>query len=157
MPLIGSATGSFFAGRRASAFTRDWSPSMLGNDLRMWLNPSDTSTTTFQAGPNNLTSITDASGNSGATININNTPHQSTEDNKEIIVFDQASNEFLSTGSFQIADSGNHWAAFAGTISLPTNSKDSYGVLIPQNHLTETMPSVQVTKTNLMVNWILMG
>ena len=125
MPFIGTVTGSFTAGRRASAFSRDWSPSMLGNDLRMWINPSDTSTTTFQAGPNNLTSITDASGNSGATININNTPHQSTEDNKEIIVFDQASNEFLSTGSFQIADSGNHWAAFAGTISLPTNSKDS--------------------------------
>ena len=124
MPLIGTATGSFTAGRRASAFSRDWSPSMLENNLRMWINPSDTSTTTFQSGTNNLTSITDASG-VGTTININNTPHQSTEDNKEIIVFDHASNEYLSTGSFQIADSGNHWAAFAGTIATPNNSKDS--------------------------------
>ena len=115
MPLIGTATGSFTAGRRASAFSRDWSPSMLENNLRMWINPSDTTKTTFQSGTNHLTSITDSS-SVGTTININNTPHQSTEDNKEIIVFDHASNEYLSTGSFQIADSGNHWAAFAGTI-----------------------------------------
>jgi hypothetical protein len=124
MPLIGSATGSFFAGRRASAFSRDWSPSMLGNDLRMWLNPSDTSTTTFQSGSNALLSITDSS-SVGTTININNTPQQGTEDNKEIIVFDHSSNEYLSTGSFAIAANGNHWAAFAGTIATPDNSKDS--------------------------------
>ena len=126
MPILSTATGSFFAGRRASAISGTaWTPTFLGNDLRMWINPSDTSTTTFSVGTNHLTSITDASGNSGATININNTPHQSTEDNKEIIVFDHASNEYLSTGSFQIADSGNHWAAFAGTIATPNNSKDS--------------------------------
>ena len=124
MPLIGTATGSFTAGRRASAFSRDWSPSMLENNLRMWINPSDTTKTTFQSGTNHLLSITDSS-SVGTTININNTPHQSTEDNKEIIVFDHASNEYLSTGSFQIADSGNHWAAFAGTIATPNNSKDS--------------------------------
>ena len=124
MPILSTVTGSFFAGRRASAYGTAWAPTNLGNDLRMWLNPSDTSTTTFQAGPNNLTSITDASG-VGTTININNTPTQATEDNKEIIVFDHASNEYLSTGSFQIADSGNHWAIFAGTIQEPNNSKDS--------------------------------
>ena len=124
MPLLSTTTGSFFAGRRASAFGTAWTPTFLGNDLRMWINPSDTSTTTFQSGTNNLTSITDASG-VGTTININNNPQQATEDNKEIIVFDQASNEYLSTGSFQIADSGNHWAAFAGTIATPNNSKDS--------------------------------
>ena len=124
MPLIGSATGSFFAGRRASAFSRDWSPSMLGNDLRMWLNPSDTTKTTFQSGSNALLSITDSS-SVGTTININNTPQQGTEDNKEIIVFDHSSNEYLSTGSFAIAANGNHWAAFAGTIATPDNSKDS--------------------------------
>ena len=124
MPLIGTATGSFFAGRRASAFSRDWSPSMLGNDLRMWLNPSDTTKTTFQSGSNALLSITDSS-SVGTTININNTPQQGTEDNKEIIVFDHSSNEYLSTGSFAIAANGNHWAAFAGTIATPDNTKDS--------------------------------
>ena len=124
MPALGGATGSFTAGHRGSAFTRDWKPSMLGNDLRMWLNPSDTSTTTFQPGTNTLTSITDAS-SVGSTININNTPTQSTEDNKEIIVFDHASNQFLSTSSFGIANNGNHWAAFAGEIASVNNTKDS--------------------------------
>ena len=125
MPILSTATGSFFAGRRASAFSGTaWAPTNLGNDLRMWVNPSDTSTTTFQSGSNALTSITDASG-VGTTININNTPQQGTEDNKEIVVFDHSSNEFLSTGSFGIAANGNHWAAFAGTIATPDNTKDS--------------------------------
>ena len=125
MPLIGTVTGSFTAGRRASAFSRDWSPSMLENDLRMWLNPSDTTKTTFSTdGSNTLLSITDSS-SVGTTININNTPQKATEDNKEIIVFDHNSNEYLSTGSFAIANNGNHWAAFAGTIASVDNSKDS--------------------------------
>ena len=125
MPILSTVTGSFFAGRRASAYGTAWSPTDLGIDLRMWLNPSDTSTTTFQSGTNALLSITDASGNSGVTININNTPQQSTEDNKEIIVFDHASNVFLSTGSFGIASSGNHWAIFAGEIASVNSTKDS--------------------------------
>ena len=97
MPILSTVTGSFFAGRRASAYGTAWAPTDLGIDLRMWLNPSDTSTTTFQSGTNALLSITDASGNSGVTININNTPQQGTEDNKEImeevkmkdLIFDQ--------------------------------------------------------------------
>ena len=125
MPLIGTVTGSYTAGRRASAFYRDWAPWMLGNDLRMWLNPSDTTKTTFSSdGNNSLLSITDSS-SVGTTININNTPQKATEDNKEIIVFDHSSNEYLSTGSFAIANNGNHWAAFAGTIASPDNNKDS--------------------------------
>ena len=125
MAFIGTVTGSFKAGRRASAFSGTaWAPTNLGNDLRMWVNPSDTSTTTFQSGSNALTSITDASG-VGTTININNTPQQGTEDNKEIVVFDHSSNEYLSTGSFAIAANGNHWSAFAGTIATPDNTKDS--------------------------------
>ena len=125
MPILSTVTGSFFAGRRASAYGTAWSPTDLGIDLRMWLNPSDTSTTTFQSGTNALLSITDASGNSGVTININNTPQQGTEDNKEIILFDHASNEFLSTSSFGIASSGNHWAIFAGEIASVNSTKDS--------------------------------
>ena len=40
-------------------------------------------------------------------------------------MFDHSSNEYLSTGSFAIAANGNHWAAFAGTIATPDNTKDS--------------------------------
>ena len=126
MPLLSTATGSFFAGRRASAFSgTPWAPTDLGNDLRMWLNPSDSSTRTFQSGSNVLTSISDASGNSGTTIHINNTPQQGTEDNKVIVVFDHNANEYLATGSIGIAANGNHWAAFVGEIATPDNSKDS--------------------------------
>ena len=126
MPFLSLVTHSFKAGRRASAFGgTPWSPTDLGNDLRMWLNPSDSSTRTFQSGSNVLTSISDASGNSGATITINNTPQQGTEDNKVIVVFDHNANEYLATGSIGIAANGNHWAAFAGTIATPDNSKDS--------------------------------
>ena len=125
MPILSLVTGSFTAGRRASAFSGTaWAPTNLGNDLRMWLNPSDTSTTTFQSGSNALLSITDSS-SVGTTIDINNTPQQGTEDNKEIIVFDHASNEYLSTGSFAIASNGNHWAIFAGEIASVNSSKDS--------------------------------
>ena len=127
MAFIGSVTGSFKAGRRASTYSSAaWSPTDLPPfGLRMWINPSDTSTTTFSTdGLNSLTSITDASG-VGTTIDINNTPQQGTEDNKQIIVFDHSSNEYLSTGSFAIAANGNHWAAFAGTIATPDNTKDS--------------------------------
>ena len=90
MAFIG-VTGSFKAGRRASTYSSAaWSPSTLGNDLRMWLNPSDTSTTTLPNGSNALTS-TDARKyyrRSSHNRNINNTPQQGTEDNKEIVVFD---------------------------------------------------------------------
>lgn len=120
MPLIGTVTGSFTAGRRASAFSRDWSPSMLENDLKMWINPSDTTKTIFESGTNHLMSITDSS-SVGTTININNTPTRDTEDSKEILNFDHASNEYLSTDPFAIADSGNHWAIFAGTIQDPVS------------------------------------
>ena len=131
MPFISTVTGSFTAGRRASAFgsAPAWSPTDLGLNLRMWINPSDTSTTTFASGSNALLSITDASGATTAGqphyININSTPQQSTEDNKQIIVFDHATNEYLYTSSIGIASSGNHWALFAGEIASVDNSKDS--------------------------------
>ena len=131
MPILSTVTGSFTAGRRASAFNTapPWAPTDLGINLRIWLNPSDTSTTTYQPGSNALTSITDSSGNTTGgqphVININNTPQQGTEDNKQIVVFDHSSNEYLSTGAVAIASQGNHWAIFAGTITTPNNSKDS--------------------------------
>ena len=147
MAFIGSVTGSFKAGRRANTFgAAAWAPTDLGNDLRMWLNPSDTSTTTFSTdGLNSLTSITDASGATTGgqphTININNTPQQGTEDNKEIVVFDHSSNEYLSTGSFAIAANGNHWAAFAGTIATPDNTCLLYTSPSPRDLSTSRMPS----------------
>ena len=121
MPLIGSATGSFTAGRRASAFTRDWKPWMLGNDLSLWLDPSDTSTTTYSG--TDLTAITDKTGT--ATMTVNNTPSKGTTNSLEIIVFDQTFNEYLQSDTTTQAVSGNHWALFIGQIATPNNTKDS--------------------------------
>ena len=105
---ISTATGSFFAGRRASTY-RIGLP-MLGNDLRMWLNPSDTPTTTSSTGSNALLSIIFRKYYSVGTTHINNISQQGTEDNKEIIVFDHSSNEYLSTGSLSLSLMENHWA-----------------------------------------------
>ena len=121
MPFIGTVTGSFTSGRRASAFTRDWKPWMLGNDLSLWLDPSDTSTTTYSG--TDLTAITDKTGT--ATMTVNNTPSKGTTNSLEIIVFDQTFNEYLQSDTTTQAVSGNHWALFIGQIATPNNTKDS--------------------------------
>ena len=121
MPTLGGATGSFTAGHRGSAFSRDWKPWMLGNDLSLWLDPSDTSTTTYSG--TDLTAITDKTGT--ATMTVNNTPSKGTTNSLEIIVFDQTFNEYLQSDTTTQAVSGNHWALFIGQIATPNNTKDS--------------------------------
>ena len=116
---------TYTASGNPNSYPVNWSPSDLSSDLVMWINPSDTSTTVFN-GSNILTSVQDASGNANESISINNSPHKGTEDSKEIIVFDHSSNEYLNTGTgLNIADNGNHWALFAGTIETANNTKDS--------------------------------
>ena len=102
MPLIGTATGSFFAGRRASAFTRDWNPS---NNITaaIWLDASDTGSYTLSG--NNVTAVTDKAGN--ATVTVTGTPNISnTLDSKNVWTF--TSGEDLTTNEVAQASSGNH-------------------------------------------------
>ena len=122
MPLVSTVTGSFFAGRRANAFgAAAFNPSVNIPNLSLWLDPSDTSTTTYSG--TDLTAITDKTGT--ATLTVNNTPSKGTTNGLEIIVFDQSFNEYLSTGYTAQAASGNHWALFIGQIGTPNNTKDS--------------------------------
>ena len=121
MPFIASVTGSFFSGRRASAYSAAWDPSVNIPNLSLWLDPSDTSTTTYSG--TNLTSITDKTGT--ATMSVTNTPSKSTSNGLEIITFDQSFNEYLTSDLTAQAVSGNHWALFIGQISTPNNTKDS--------------------------------
>ena len=121
MPFIASATGSFFSGRRASAFGIPYNPSVNIPNLSLWLDPSDTSTTTYSG--TDLTSITDKTGT--ATMSITNTPGKSTHNLLETITFDQSFNEYLSSDTTAQAASGNHWALFIGQIATPNNTKDS--------------------------------
>ena len=122
MPLLSTATGSFFAGRRATAFgSTPYNPSVNIPNLNLWLDPSDTSTTTYSG--TDLTAITDKAGS--ATITVNNTPSKGTTNGLEIIVFDQSFNEYLESDTTPQASSGNHWALFIGQIATPDNNKDS--------------------------------
>ena len=121
MPLLSTATGSFFAGRRATAFGTPYNPSVNIPNLSLWLDPSDTSTTTYSG--TNLTSITDKTGT--ATMSVTNTPSKSTSNGLETITFDQSFNEYLSSDLTAQAASGNHWALFIGQIATPNNTKDS--------------------------------
>lgn len=121
MPFVSSTTGSFFSGRRASAFGTPYNPSVNIPNLSLWLDPSDTSTTNYSG--TNLTSITDKTGT--ATMSITNTPSKGTSNGLETIVFDQSFNEYLSSDTTTQAVSGNHWALFIGQIATPNNTKDS--------------------------------
>ena len=121
MPFVSSTTGSFFSGRRASAFGTPYNPSVNIPNLSLWLDPSDTSTTTYSG--TNLTGITDKTGT--ATMSVTNTPSKGTSNGLEIIVFDQSFNEYLTSTTTAQASSGNHWALFIGQIGTPNNTKDS--------------------------------
>lgn len=123
MPLLSTATGSFFAGRRASAFSgTPYNPSVNIPNLSIWLDPSDTSTTIYSG--TDLTQITDKTGT--ATMFVNNTPSKSTSNGLETISFNQSFNEYLQSdlGVSHVAN-GNHWALFIGQIATPNNTKDS--------------------------------
>ena len=122
MPFVSSTTGSFFAGRRASAFSSTpYNPSVNIPNLSLWLDPSDTSTTTYSG--TTLLSITDKTGT--ATMSVNNTPGKGTTNGLEHVVFDQSQNEYLQSDTTAQVVSGNHWALFIGQIATPDNNKDS--------------------------------
>ena len=98
-----------------------YTPSVNIPNLSLWLDPSDTSTTSYSG--SNLTAITDKTGT--ATITVNNTPQKSTLNGLEVLVFNQPDNEFLQSDTTAQVASGNHWALFMGQIAAPDNNKDS--------------------------------
>ena len=65
-----------------------YTPSVNIPNLSLWLDPSDTSTTSYSG--SNLTAITDKTGT--ATITVNNTPQKSTTNGLEVLVFNQPDN-----------------------------------------------------------------
>ena len=99
-----------------------YTPSLNIPNLSLWLDPSDTSTTTYN-GSNELTAITDKTGT--ATMTVNNTPQKSNLNGLEVVVFNQPDNEYLQSDTTAQTVSGNHWALFMGQIASPNNNKDS--------------------------------
>ena len=122
MPFLSTATGSFFAGRRASAFgSSPWSPADI--TTAFWIDASDTSSYTLSG--SNVTAVTDKAGN--ATISVGGTPNINTSLNgKNTFTFQQNNNEDLTTNEFLQASSGNHWATGVFQWNSVNDTKDSF-------------------------------
>ena len=122
MPFLSTATGSFFAGRRASAFSSSpWSPADI--TTAFWIDASDTSSYTLSG--SNVTAVTDKAGN--ATISVGGTPNINTSLNgKNTFHFQQNNDEDLTTNEFLQASSGNHWAVGVFQWNSVDDTKDSF-------------------------------
>ena len=122
MPLISTVTGSFTAGRRASAFgSTPWSPTDI--TTAFWIDASDTSSYTLSG--SNVTAVTDKAGN--ATISVGGTPNINTSLNgKNTFHFQQNNDEDLTTNEFLQASSGNHWAVGVFQWNAVDDTKDSF-------------------------------
>ena len=122
MPILSTVTGSFFAGRRASAFGSTlWSPADI--TTAFWIDASDTSSYTVSG--SNVTAVTDKAGN--ATISVGGTPNINTSLNgKNTFTFQQNNNEDLTTNEFLQASSGNHWAVGVFQWNSVDDTKDSF-------------------------------
>ena len=122
MPLLSTATGSFFAGRRANAFgSSSWSPADI--TTAFWIDASDTSSYTLSG--SNVTAVTDKAGN--ATITVGGTPNINTSLNgKNTFHFQQNNDEDLTTNEFLQASSGNHWAVGVFQWNAVDDTKDSF-------------------------------
>ena len=122
MPLLSTATGSFFAGRRANAFgSTTWSPADI--TTAFWIDASDTSSYTLSG--SNVTAVTDKAGN--ATITVGGTPNINTSLNgKNTFHFQQNNDEDLTTNEFLQASSGNHWAVGVFQWNSVDDTKDSF-------------------------------
>ena len=126
MPILSTVTGSFFAGRRATAFSSPtpWDPS---TDITpaLWYDASDTSSYTLSG--STLNTVTDKAGN--FTVGINGSPTRVSGALNSLNVWDfstSGSNQNLTTGSGPYASSGNHWAVGVFQWHTVDQTKDSF-------------------------------
>ena len=124
MPLISTATGSFFSGRRASAFSAPlWSPADITTAI--WIDASDTSS--YSVSGSNVTGVTNKGNAAGVIININGSPNTSTTLNSlKTFTFDAGASEDFTTNEVLQASSGNHWAVGVFQWNVVNDTKDSF-------------------------------
>ena len=122
MPFISTVTGSFTAGRRASAFSSaPWVPAS-SITTAIWLDASDTGSYTLSG--SDVTAVTDKAGN--ATVTVNGTPNvTSTLDSKNTFTFSGVGEDFT-TDEVAQASSGNHWAIGVMQWNTRNDSQDSF-------------------------------
>ena len=122
MAFIGTVTGSFKAGRRASTYSSAaWSPA-TDITTAVWFDASDTSSYTVSG--SNVTAVTDKAGN--ATITVNGTPNVSTTLNGLKTFSFSGSSEDFTTNEVLQAASGNHWAVGVFQWNAVNDTKDSF-------------------------------
>jgi hypothetical protein len=121
MAFIGTVTGSFKAGRRASTYSSAaWSPS-TDITAAIWFDASDTGSYTLSG--SNVTAVTDKAGN--ATVTVNGTPNVTQYlDSKNVFQF-QSSEDFT-TDEVAQASSGNHWAIGVMQWNGRNDTQDSF-------------------------------
>ena len=122
MPILASVNGSFFAGRRSTAYSAAaWNPAS-SITTAIWFDASDTSS--YSLSGSNVTAVTDKAGN--ATVTVNGTPNVSTTlDSKTTFTF-SGSGEDLTTNEVAQASSGNHWAIGVMQWNTRNDSQDSF-------------------------------
>lgn len=123
MPFVSTVTGSFFAGRRSTAYSSAaWDPSTSITPA-IWLDASDASSYTTSG--SNVTAVTDKAGN--ATVTVNGTPNVSTTLNSyNTFSFASGSNEDFTTNEVAQVSSGNHWAIGVFQWNTVNNTRDSF-------------------------------
>ena len=124
MPLLSTATGSFFAGRRATAFSSTppaaWDPS-TDITTAIWFDASDAGSYTLSG--SDVTAVTDKAGN--ATVSITGTPTTgNTLDSKNVFTF--SGSEDFTTDEVTQANNGNHWAIGVMQWNQRNDSQDSF-------------------------------
>ena len=121
MPFLSTVTGSFKAGRRASAFSSaPWAPAS-SITTAIWFDASDTGSYTLSG--SNVTAVTDKAGN--ATVTVNGTPNVSTTlDSKNTFTF--VPSEDFTTDEVAQASNGNHWAIGVMQWNTRNDPQDSF-------------------------------
>ena len=123
MPILSTATGSFFAGRRSSAFGTAWSPA---NDITTSFHIDASDTSSYTLSGSDLFTVTDKAGN--FTISLDGTPTRVTSGLNGLNVWDFNGSESLNTTDEQaVTDgSGNHWAIGVFLADTVNDTKDSF-------------------------------
>ena len=122
MPILASVNGSFFAGRRSTAYSAAaWNPAS-SITTAIWFDASDTSS--YSLSGSNVTAVTDKAGN--ATVTVNGTPNVSNTLNSYKVFAFSGSSEDFTTDEVAQASSGNHWAIGVMQWNTRNDSQDSF-------------------------------
>jgi len=124
MPIIGTVNGSFFAGRRSTAYTASWDPS-TDITTAFWIDASDTGSYTLSG--STVTAVTDKASN--FSITVNGTPTRVTSGLNSLNVWDfsGSSEDFTTSDEQAVTDgSGNHWAIGVFLADSVNDTQDSF-------------------------------